>query len=135
MSLASTRLLFTVAGAYDFIIGAAFLGFGPQLFEATSVPQPNHWGYLQFGALMLMIFGLMFFAVASNPVANRNLIPYGILLKLSYVAIVTYYWVSTDVPLLFKPFAVIDAVMLVLFVIAYRGLAQPQPASPHSLGV
>jgi hypothetical protein len=129
------RILFGVAGAYDVIIGAAFLGFGPQLFEAAGVPPPNHWGYLQFAALLLVVFGVMFLVIAGDPPANRNLIPYGILLKLSYVGVVAYYWASTDVPMLFKPFAVIDAIMLVLFLIAYRTLAQPGSARTRAVGV
>jgi len=119
MTLGSVRLLFAVAGLYDFAIGLAFLCFGPQVFDAAEVPHPNHWGYLQFGSLLLVIFGMMFFAVAYKPVANRNLIPYGMLLKLSYTGLVAYYWVTTDCPFLFKPFAVIDAVMFVLFFLAY----------------
>ena len=99
MTLPTVRLLFLIAGA-------------------TSVPQPNHWGYIYFGALLLIIFGIMFFEVAYNPTANRNLILYGILLKLSYAGLVAYYWATTDCPMLFKPFAIIDAVMLVLFIMA-----------------
>ena len=126
MTPATSRLLFVVAGLYDFAIGIAFLFFGPRLFDWAGVPQPNHWGYIQFGSLLLIIFGLMFFAVASNPVANRNLIPYGILLKISYSGLVFYYWLTSGCPTLFKPFAVIDAVMLILFVVAYQ--KRPNPA-------
>ena len=110
MTSTTTRLLFLVAGLYDFLIGLTFLGFGPQLFDAAGVPQPNHWAYIQFASLLLIVFGIMFFAVAHDPVANRNLIPYGMLLKLSYAGLATYYWVTTDIPTLFKPFAVMDAV-------------------------
>src|SRR5712692_8873183 len=120
MTLSTVRLLFAIAGLYDFLIGLAFLCFGPQLFDTTGVPQPNHWGYIQFGSLLLVIFGTMFFAVAHDPVANRNLIPYGMLLKLSYTGLVAYYWMTTDCPMLFKPFAIIDAVMFALFLLAYR---------------
>jgi len=127
MSIFYIRVLFAVAGVYDFVIGLAFLGFGPALFEATSVPAPNHWGYIQFASLMLVTFGAMFFAVAASPVANRNLIPFGMLLKLSYTGLVAYYWVATDLPFLFKPFAVVDALMFVLFVVAYRELARERP--------
>jgi hypothetical protein len=124
------RLLFVIAGLYDFLIGLAFLFFGPQLFEATGVPPPNHWGYIQFASLMLVIFGTMFFAVARDPVANRNLIPYGMLLKLAYTGLVAYYWVTTDCPLLFKPFAVIDGLMFVLFGLAYATRPAPPDALP-----
>lgn len=119
MNINTVRLLFGVAGLYDFIIGFVFLLFGRPLFDATGVPPPNHWGYILFGALMLMIFGTMFLAVARDPVRNRNLIPYGMLLKLSYVGLVGYYWLATDCPMLFKPFAVIDGIMFVLFLLAY----------------
>jgi hypothetical protein len=126
MTLSTVRLLFTVAGLYDFLIGLAFLFFGPRIFDITGVPQPNHWGYIQFGSLMLIIFGTMFFAVARDPAANHNLIFYGMLLKLGYTGLVAYYWVTTDCPMLFKPFAIIDAAMFVLFLLAYsKPLALP----------
>jgi hypothetical protein len=128
MTLPSIRLLFSIAGLYDSLIGLTFLFFGPGLFEAAEVPQPNHWGYIHFGSLLLIIFGLMFFAVSRDPVVNRNLMPFGMLLKLSYVGLVSYYWVTTGCPMLFKPFAVIDAVMLVLFALAYGKSGAPQPA-------
>ena len=97
----------------------AFLGLGPQIFDAAGVPPPDHWGYIQFGSLLVLVFGLMFYAVAYDPAANRNLMPYGMLLKLCYTGLVAYYWVTTDCPLLFKPFAVIDGLMFVLFFLAY----------------
>jgi len=125
MTRSAVQSLFVAAGVYDFVIGLAFLFFGPQIFVASNVPPPNHWGYIQFAALLLMVFGLMFFAVARDPARNRNLIPFGMLLKLSYVGIVAYYWVSTGCPTLFKPFAVIDAAMFLLFWWAYS----KQPAA------
>jgi hypothetical protein len=77
---------------------------------------------VQFAALLVAVFGLMFLAVAARPRANRNLVPYGVLLKLGYVGVIGYHWASGGVPALFLPFAVLDAVMLVLFVAAYRAL-------------
>ena len=119
MTFTAVRIVFAVAGIYDLLIGLAFLFAGPQIFAKAEVPPPNHWGYLQFCAILLIIFGIMFFAVAQHPVLNRNLMLYGILLKLSYVGLVCFYWATSGCPTLFKPFAVIDAVMLVLFVLAY----------------
>lgn len=119
MSLSNVRVLFLVAGLYDFLIGLAFLLWGARLFESAGLAQPNHWGFVQFGALLLLIFGGMFLAVANRPLANRNLIPFGVLLKASYVGLVGYYWATTGCPLLFKPFLVVDLVMLVLFVVAF----------------
>jgi hypothetical protein len=122
VKLAQIRLLFTVAGLYDLIIGTVFLFAGPRLFDWASVPQPNHWAYLHFGSLMLMIFGVMFLVVAREPHGQRNLIPYGMMLKLSYTGLTGYYWATFNCPTLFKPFAIIDAVMFILFFLAYRSL-------------
>ena len=43
MTLSMVRLLFVIAGLYDFVIGLTFLFFGAQLFDAAGVPQPMHW--------------------------------------------------------------------------------------------
>ena len=124
MSLPQVRLLFIIAALYDFSIGITFLFFGSQLFDTAGVPHPNHWAYIHFGSLMLMIFGLMFFAVARDPAANCNFIPYGMLLKLSYTGLTCYYWFTTGCPMLFKPFAVIDGVMFVGFWMALHACRQ-----------
>jgi len=129
MNLASIRLLFLISGLYDLIIAIAFLVAGPQIYEVANVTPPNHWGYLQFGALLVAIFGLMFLAVAMAPARHRNLIPFGILLKISYVAVVGYYFINGGVPVLFQPFAVIDAIMLVLFAVAYQAIPRQIPAN------
>ena len=86
---------------------------------------PNHFGYVQFPGAILMVFGIMFAAVARRPQENRNLIPYGILLKVSYCGVAGYHWLAGGIPTLWKPFAVIDLVFLVLFVLAYRSLRKP----------
>ena len=109
MTSTTVRLVFAIASLYDFMIGIAFLLFGAAIFERAGVPPPNHWAYLHFSALMLIIFGAAFFAVAIDPIANRNLIVYGIMLKACYVGIVAYYAATSGCPTLFIPFAVIDA--------------------------
>lgn len=123
MTTKSIKLLFVIAGLYDLLIGFVFLFAGTALLDWAKIPQPTHMGYLQFAALQLVIFGLMFFAVGSDPIANRNLIPFGMLLKVGYASLVAFYAVKGECPTLFQPFAVIDAVMLVLFVVAWKRTA------------
>ncbi len=126
MTIKNAKLLFWISALYDFVIGAAFLFAGTTLFENFQIPTPDHWGYIHFCCLMLMIFGCMFATVASNPVSHRNLIPFGILLKASYIGVVSYYWLNGGVPWVFQPFLFIDAVMLVAFVWAYFSLRPGQ---------
>jgi len=114
--------LFASAAIYDGGLGLLFIvapGYPFRLFDVTP---PNHWGYVQFPAALLIIFALMFVAVARDPLGSRNLIPYGILLKLAYCGVVFYHWFATDIPGMWKPLAVIDLVMGALFVWAHVAL-------------
>jgi hypothetical protein len=116
------RPLFALAALYDGVLGLMFLAFPGYPFRQFSVTPPNHMGYVQFPAALLLIFGLMFAAVARDPVRNRNLIPFGILLKIAYCGVTSWYWLEGGLPGMWKPFVVVDAVMGVLFVWAYAVL-------------
>ena len=116
------RILFVVGGLYDGLLGLAFLAAPAALFSWAGVEPPNHFGYVQFPAMLLIVFALMFFAVAAKPRENRNLIPYGILLKVSYCGVVFWYWFSSGIPDMWKPFALADATFGVLFLWAWVGL-------------
>ncbi|MCG3179984.1 MAG: hypothetical protein BIFFINMI_02338 [Phycisphaerae bacterium] len=109
------RWLWLAAGLYDGLLGAAFLLAGPALFDRFGVTPPNHWGYVQFPAALLVVFAVMFFAVAVRPEANRNLMLAGVGLKLSYCGVVFYHWSAGPLPAMWKPFAVCDALFALLF--------------------
>ncbi len=122
------RPLFAIAALYDGILGVVFL-LAPGLpFRTFSVTPPNHMGYVQFPAALLLVFGLMFLAVARDPVRSRNLIPYGVLLKVAYCGVAGWYWAAGGMPGMWKPFVVVDAVMGILFVWAFRVL----PRTPRA---
>jgi hypothetical protein len=118
--------LFIVAALYDGILGLVFLLAGGDVFAWYNVTPPNHFGYVQFPGALLIVFGLMFLAVARNPAANRNLVPYGIMLKISYCGVVFYYWLRSGIPNMWKPFAICDLVFLILFVWAYSALSRAE---------
>jgi hypothetical protein len=127
--------VFWTAAAYDGLLGVLFLirpGWAFRVFEVTP---PNHMGYVQFPAALLIIFGIMFAAVARDPHANRGLIVYGVLLKAAYCGVTSFYWITSGLPGMWKPFVWIDLVMAVLFVRAYSVLSRhdkaDRPASTH----
>ena len=113
---------FILASLYDGILGLLFLLIPAQLFEMANVTPVNHFGYVQFSALLLIIFGIMFYQIARNPVENKNLIIYGILLKLSYCSVVFFYWIAQNLPFIWKPFAVLDVLFLIAFIWAYKAI-------------
>jgi hypothetical protein len=116
--------LFIVAALYDGVLGAAFLFASGCVFNWFGVVPPNHPGYAQFPAALLVIFAAMFAAIAKDPVRNRGLIPYGILLKVSYCGVVMFHWFTAGLPNMWKPFCIADLVFLVLFVWAWTALGR-----------
>lgn len=108
-------VLFIAAAVYDGLLGAAFLFAGGRVFEWFGVTPPNHPGYVQFPAALLLVFAAMFAAIAGDPFRNRNLIPYGILLKASYCGVVIFHWMTAGLPRMWKPFCVADLLFLILF--------------------
>jgi hypothetical protein len=115
-------VLFLLAAAYDGVLGLAFLVAHDAVFQWFNVTPPNHPGYVQFPAALLLVFAILFAAVARNPEANRNLIPYGMLLKVSYCGVAFWHWFKVGIPNLWKPWAIADFAFLVLFYAAYRRL-------------
>ena len=123
------RTLFAIAAAYDGLLGLLFV-IAPWWVYRTVQIEPVHWGYVQFPAGLLILFGLMFLAIAADPRGNRNLIPCGIGLKIAYCLVVFGYWATGGIPDMWKPFAIIDIIMAALFAWAYFALRQP--ARPYA---
>jgi hypothetical protein len=117
------RPLFVVAGIYDAALGLVFLAAGTSVFERFGVEPPNHVAYVQFPALLLLVFAAMFFRIATDPVRFRDLMPYGIGLKIAYTATVFGHEIAGGVPSMWIPWAWADLACLVLFVVAWRRTA------------
>ena len=90
-------VLFFLAAVYDGVLGGVFLLAPSVIFQRFEVPPPNHFGYVQFPALLLLIFAWMYASVAYAPEKNSSLIPYGIALKVAYCGLVFYYWFTVDI--------------------------------------
>jgi hypothetical protein len=96
------KALFYVAAVYDGVLGLAFMFAAPAVFEL----------------------------VARDPRAHRDLIGYGMLLKLSYVSIVFYHWSAGGISGIWKPFAFADLAFLVLFAWAWARVGRHAPPEP-----
>ena len=118
--------IFYLTVVYDGILGIAFLFFAPAVFESFGVTPPNHYGYVHFPGALLLVFALLYLAIARDPIGNRNLMPYGMLLKVSYCCVAFYHWIASGIPNMWKPFAIIDLVFLALFLWAWQA-TRPEP--------
>ena len=124
MNIKLVKALFYIAALYDGFFGVMGILFPNLAFQLFEVVPPNHPGYVQFPAILLLIFGAIFFRIATDPMANRDLMPYGIVLKLGYSGLVFYYLLTTGIPGMWVPWAWIDLVFLVLFVLSWRATAE-----------
>jgi hypothetical protein len=116
------RPLFVVAGLYDALLGLAFMAAWPSIYQRFGVAPPNHPGYILFGAATIAIFGVGFLFVAAAPERNRDIIKLGMLLKLAYAGTVLFYRSRGEMPAMWVPFAWIDLVFFVTFVMAHGAL-------------
>lgn len=112
-------LFYYLSAAYDGILGLAFLIFPIAIYNWYEITPPNHVGYVHFPAALLIVFAIMFINIGRQPIRNRNLIPYGILLKISYCSVVFWHWFTAGIPDMWKSFAIFDAVFGVLFAWTY----------------
>ena len=122
------KTLFLIAAIYDGVLGLVFLLAAGRMYDTFGVAPPNHWGYVHFPAALLIVFAIMFLAVARAPERNRNLIPYGVMLKAAYSGLVFWHWAAQGIPNMWKPFAFADLVFGLLFVWAYVELRKAPPA-------
>jgi hypothetical protein len=87
---------------------------------------------VQFPAALLIVFAILFAAIARAPARNRNLIPYGVLLKLSYCGVISFHWLTAGLPDLWKPFCVTDLIFLIAFAWAWMSLRRDTAADAGS---
>lgn len=118
------KALFAICGVYDGALGAAFLVMPAAIYRISGVTPPNHFGYVQFPALLLVVFGAMFFMIAADPAVRREQILYGMALKASYFGLVFWYQLNGGVPMLWIPFAWADLVCFFLFWLAWKELGR-----------
>ena len=119
---------FGASAIYDGLLAIGFMFFAPMLFDYYGIEHPNHMGYLHFPAALLVVFAFLLWRIAQNPTKNSNLIPYAIGLKISYCGVVLYHKFADSIPAMWVPFAWIDFVFLILFVVAWRNIRSSKPA-------
>jgi hypothetical protein len=122
MSTKWIKPLFVLSGIYDLFLGVAALLFGAQIFRLAGVTPSNHIEYVQFSALLVILFGVMFLAIAKDPQSRREWILLGMGLKASYFGVVFWHELLGGIPKLWIPGAWADLIFFLLFLAAWRNL-------------
>jgi len=125
-NLLAVRILFGLAAVYDGLLGLAFLVAPVRTLANLGVDDLPSAGYVKFPAALLVVFAAMFAAIARRPVANRNLIPYGIGLKVAYAGVVFWQWSLGQAATLWIPFAWADVTFAIAFAWAWMAIPKPK---------
>jgi hypothetical protein len=122
MSLTWVKVLLVICGIYDGLLGIVVVLAPATFFRIANVTPPNHFGYVQFPALLLIIFCVIFLRGAADPAKRKDALCYGIALKASYSGLVFWYELHGGVPMLWIPWAWTDLGFLALFLLALRAV-------------
>ncbi len=116
------KILFLIAGFYDFVLGASFLFFYRPLFNLMNMSIPSNPSYLTFSALVIMFFGIFLFMISLDLRGTKRMIIFAIFIKFSYIITVVYYFLinSSYVDFPFRLFAFFDFIFMFLFLESLR---------------
>jgi hypothetical protein len=126
--MTSARWIFRIAGIYGVLVIAP-LYFLERLINANQPPPITHPEYFYGFAGVTLVWQLVFLLISSDPVRYRPMMPLAMLEKIAWaVAIPILYFQGRVEPILLAG-AAGDAVLLVLFVLAYaRSRAADAPS-------
>jgi hypothetical protein len=121
------RWMLLVNAVYDAVLGAAFLVAYSAIYQRLGIPPPNHPGYVQFPAALVLIFGVAFLIASGAPARHRDILAMGLCLKLAYAGVVLGHWFLGSIPLVWTVFGWVDLAFAGFFLAAWRGGGAPAP--------
>ncbi|MFH1134384.1 MAG: hypothetical protein V1735_07915 [Nanoarchaeota archaeon] len=110
------RGLFLVAAIYDLLLGLAFFLFYEPVYVFFHITVPPYPMYLQMAAAFVIAMGVGYYFIYRNLYRNIDLVKLGIVYKLVYSGLTSYFYFSNLANVTFFWFAIIDATFLALFV-------------------
>lgn len=115
--------LFIAAALYDGLLGLAGIAAPAWVYAQLNMPLPEHLGYVQLPALLMIVLAFAFIAIARDPRGNKNLIWYGVMVKVAFCLVAFGHYFFGTIPAMFLPFAIVDLVFIGLFIWVERALA------------
>lgn len=106
IKFAKTRVLFLLAGMYNFGLAAFFL---------INNPIGADFSLIHFAVALLFVFGIMLCNIGFGPVKYKKLIPYAMLRNIAYVSLAGWYYYQGHLPTAWLVPAIIDAIFLLFF--------------------
>lgn len=108
------RLYFLFIGIYDVVLGLGFVLFYKSIYQFVGATLPNHPGYIYVPALFLASGGIGEFMIAKNPLKNIDLVAVRLLMKVSFAAVVFYYYFKHWMPTIYVVIALMSILGIIL---------------------
>jgi hypothetical protein len=96
------RLLW-FAGGFNLLAGGVMLVFVHEAFKLLGIPKPALVMPVQLVGVLVALYGVGYWLVATDPLTNRNLLALGFLSKLLGPALSLYYVAVGKLPWTFVP--------------------------------
>ncbi|MFH1316837.1 MAG: hypothetical protein ABII01_04925 [Candidatus Woesearchaeota archaeon] len=110
------KYLFLIAAIYDLVLGILFFLYYNQIFKLFDITRPIYPMYLQLSAAFVIAMGVGYFFIYLNMYRNIDLVKLGIVYKIVYSGLTSYFYFNNKADALFLWFAIIDVIFLVFFV-------------------
>lgn len=110
------RRLFLVAAIYDLILGIIFFFYYKPVYAYFNIPLPVYPMYLQMSAAFVIAMGVGYYFIYRNIYRNIDLVKLGVVYKLVYSGLTSYFYFTNLANIIFFWFAILDATFLALFV-------------------
>ena len=123
------RLVFLIAALYGIVVTLPFFFIEDRLNLAYP-PPINHPEYFYSFAGIVLVFQLLFLAIAWNPARYRPVMPFCVLEKLSLVPTFVILFAQDRFPMNWIPPLTVDLILGALFAAAYfKSKPEPPPAT------
>ena len=110
------KYFFLFAAIYDFVLGFLFLFFYKYMYSVFDITLPTYPMYLQMAAAFVFAMGVGYYFVYRNPYRNIDLVKLGIVYKLTYGGLTSYFYFMDMANVAFFWFAIADFVFTVFFI-------------------
>ena len=109
------KVLFLIAAVYDLVLGFLFFFFYKPIFSYLNIPLPVYPMYLQMAAAFVIAMGVGYYFVYLNLYRNVDLVRLGVVYKLAYGGLTSYFYFAGLAHITFFYFAVFDFIFLAFF--------------------
>ena len=118
------KTFLTICAFYNVLLGVLFALFPAAILRRFGAEPPSPLGYLQFSALLLIIFGVIFLRTAKDPAAHRELIVYGMARCAALFVLVFFCVIHNHIRIFWISLAWVDLVLFLALWLLWRRLSK-----------